>query len=101
RTWCIRRSGECAESSARPAFRGCSIIGGIFGVRVIFPCRRCVRQSSPCWTVKPYCEVFRKQQVMFPSGKPLSGHQPTNRSLNTIKNHLEIYLITPCVKSPE
>jgi hypothetical protein len=27
RTWCVRRSGECAESSARPAFRGCGIIG--------------------------------------------------------------------------
>ena len=65
------------------------------GVRVIFPDWGCVRQSSPCWTVKPYFEVLRKQQLMFPSGKPLSGHQPTDNPRKTTKGHLERDLATP------
>src|SRR5438093_6291145 len=58
-------------------------------VGLIFPDWGCSQQSSPFWTVKPYCEVFRKQQVMFPSGKPFSGHQPADKPLKTIKGHLE------------
>jgi hypothetical protein len=32
---------------------------------------------------------------MFPSGKPLSGHQPADKPLKTIKGHLEKDLTTP------
>ena len=64
-------------------------VWGFFGMRVIFPCRRCVQQSSHCWTAKPYFEVFRKQQLMFPSGNPLSGHQLADKPLKTINGHPE------------
>ena len=36
-----------------------------------------------------------KGQVMFPSGTPLSGRQPSDRPLKTIKGHREQYLTTP------
>ena len=62
---------------------------------VIFPGWGGVQQSAPCWTVKLYFEALRKQQVMFPFGKPLSGQQPADKPLNTIEGHLEIYLATP------
>jgi hypothetical protein len=38
---------------------------------------------------KPDFEALRKQQVMFPSGKPISGHQPTDKPLTTINGPLE------------
>jgi hypothetical protein len=33
---------------------------GFFGVRVIFPCRRCVRQNSHIWTARAAFGVFEK-----------------------------------------
>jgi hypothetical protein len=68
--------------------------GGIFGVRVIFPDWGCVQQSSSFWTIKPYFEVFRKQELTFQSGKPLSGHYPADKPLKTINGHLERDLAT-------
>jgi hypothetical protein len=38
---------------------------------------------------------LRKQQLMFPSGKPLSGHQLTDKPRKTTKGHLERDLATP------
>jgi len=67
---------------------------GIFGVRVIFPDWGCVQQSAPYWTVKLYFEVFRKQQVMFPSGKPFSGHLSGYGTINTINGHVGRSLVT-------
>jgi hypothetical protein len=43
---------------------------------------------------KTIFEVFRKQQVIFPSGKPLSGHHPADKPLKTIKGNLERDLAT-------
>jgi len=63
-------------------------------MRVIFPYWGRIQQRSPCWTVKPYFEVLRKQQLMFLSGKPLSGHQSADKPLKTIKGYLERELAT-------
>jgi len=86
----LRVSQRCVQVWIRDGvLPGARCGRGPFGMRVIFPCWGSVQQSSHYWAAKAYFEVIRKQRLIFPSGKPLSGHPPTDKPLKTINGHLE------------